>query len=178
MDFIRSIDIAILMFIQNYVRADFLNGFWRGITFLGDKGWFWIVVSLALLCRKRTRRVGFAALLSLAGSFLITNLLLKNILARPRPFQEFESVALLIAEPVDYSFPSGHTSASFAAALVYYKMLPKPYGLLAVILAAMIAFSRLYLGAHYPTDVFGGFLAAAMISAIVCRSMERYKILE
>lgn len=178
MDFIREIDQWILLFIQEYMRADFLDGFWKGITFLGEKGWFWIVLSVVLLCRKKTRRAGAASLLSLLGSFLITNLLLKNLIARPRPYQEMEALILLIKKPWDYSFPSGHTSASFASALACCQMLPKPYGAALIILAAMIAFSRLYLGAHYPTDIIGGFLTALAVSAFVCHEMRRHRILE
>lgn len=178
MDFIREIDQWMLLFIQEHMRADFLDGFWKGITFLGEKGWFWIALSVVLLCRKKTRRAGTASLLSLLGSFLITNLLLKNLIARPRPYQEMEALILLIEKPWDYSFPSGHTSASFASALACYQMLPKPYGAALIVLAAMIAFSRLYLGAHYPTDIIGGFLTAFAVSTFVCHEMRRHRILE
>ena len=85
---------------------------------------------------------------------LITNVCLKNLVARPRPMS-VEGLVPLIGKPTDYSFPSGHTCASFACALVLYRILPKKYGVPAVILASLIAFSRLYVGVHYPTDGAG-----------------------
>ena len=178
MNVIQGIDQAILLFIQEYLRVDFLDGLWRGITFLGEKGWFWIVLSIVLCCMKKTRKAGVASLLSLLGSFLITNLLLKNLIARPRPYQEMETLILLIEKPLDYSFPSGHTSASFASALTCYQMLPKPYGTVFVVLAALVAYSRLYLGAHYPTDIIGGFLVAFAVSTLICRIVRRYHMAE
>lgn len=82
----------------------------------------------------------------------------KNAVARPRPFDTYTQIIPLITRPKDYSFPSGHTCASFAVALVCLRMLPGKWGILPVVLAGMIAFSRLYLGVHYPGDVLAGFL--------------------
>ena len=96
----------------------------------------------------------------------MTNLLLKNLVARPRPFAEIEALIPLIAKPTDFSFPSGHTTASFAVALVMVRMLPKKIGVPAVAVATLVAFSRLYLGVHYPTDVLVGLLVAAIGSSL------------
>ena len=169
MEWLASLDAGILLFIQEYIRIDFMNGFWRFITSLGNQGWFWIAVSVILLIPKRTRYIGLAALLSLAVNFLIANLILKPLVARIRPYEAIEGLKILIAAPHDYSFPSGHTSASFAAALVYLRKMPKPYGVCFVVLAALIAISRLYVGVHYPTDVLGGFLIGMISSWAVCR---------
>lgn len=117
------------------------------------------------------RPVGVTALISLVVCFVATNLVLKNVIARPRPFDEISAVIPLIIKPEDYSFPSGHTCASFASAFVYYRMLPRKYGAAAVFLAALIGFSRIYLGVHYPTDILGGILVAYVGSSIVCRVM-------
>ena len=104
----------------------------------------------------------------LCGSLVpdLTNLLLKNIVARPRPFAEIEALIPMITKPKDFSFPSGHTTASFAVALVMLRMLPKKFGIPAVVLAALVAFSRLYLGVHYPTDVLAGFVIALVGSTL------------
>ena len=104
---------------------------------------------------------------------LITNVTLKNLVARTRPYEVVEGLVLLIEKQRDYSFPSGHTCASFAAAGVYWRMLPKKFGIPLVILAAMIAFSRLYVGVHYPTDVLAGLLIG-LFAAWAARHMQKY----
>ncbi len=151
-----ALDGQILLWIQEYVRQDWMNGFWTAITRLGDGGWFWIVLSLVLLCFKRTRKAGAAGLLALAIGALITNVALKNLVARIRPYEVVDGLVCLIEKQKDFSFPSGHTCASFAAAAVYYRTLPKRYGVSALVLAALIALSRLYVGVHYPTDILVG----------------------
>lgn len=160
MDWIQAADEAVLLFIQEYIRVDVLNGFWKAVTFLADKGWFWLGVSFLLLFFKRTRAAGAASLVSIAICFCITNLVLKGCVARPRPDAVMDAIVPLIKTPRDYSFPSGHTTVSFAGALVCYRMLPRRYGIPALVLAGLIGFSRLYLGVHFPSDVLGGFLVA------------------
>lgn len=167
MDWITGIDISILLFIQEHIRADWMDGIWKAITFLGDVGWFWIALGIALLIPKKTRKMGLMALLSLALGALITNVALKPLIARIRPFDLENALTVLVRRPRDYSFPSGHTCASFACAFIYYRMAPKKYGVPAVILAALIGLSRLYVGVHYPTDVLGGLLIGAISSAII-----------
>ena len=132
-----------------------------------------IVLCVLLICFGKTRKTGVTAALSLLSGFLITNLLIKNAVARPRPFNTYTQIIPLITGPKDYSFPSGHTCASFAVALVCLRMLPGKWGILTVILAGMIAFSRLYLGVHYPGDVLAGFLVALITSTVACRLMQR-----
>lgn len=165
MEQIQQIDAAILLFIQNHMRAEILDVFWRFITSLADKGWFWVAVSLLLLISPKTRTAGIVSLVSMALCFWATNVVLKEWIARPRPYDAVDTIVPLIREPRDYSFPSGHTTASFASALVLFRLLPKKYGIPAVCLAGMIGFSRLYLGVHYPGDVLGGFLVALAGSA-------------
>lgn len=160
MELIQQIDTDILLFIQNHMRIEIWNGFWRFITSLADKGWFWITVSILLLAPKKTRTAGIASLVSLMLCFWVTNVIVKEWVARPRPYNTIEAIIPLIREPRDYSFPSGHTTASFAGALAFFRWLPRKYGIPAVCLAGMIGFSRLYLGVHYPSDVLGGFLVA------------------
>ena len=130
-------------------------------------------ISVLLICFGKTRKTGVTAALSLLSGFLITNLLIKNAVARPRPFDTYTQIIPLITRPKDYSFPSGHTCASFAVALVCLRMLPGKWGILPVVLAGMIAFSRLYLGVHYPGDVLAGFLVALLTSTVACRLMRR-----
>lgn len=167
-------DVAILLWIQEFLRADFMTGFWKTVTFLGDNGWFWIVLGVALFAWKRTRPVGAAVLLSLAMGALVTNVFLKNAVARIRPYDYTEQIKALIPPQHDFSFPSGHTCASFAAAVVCLKMLPRKYGICAVSLAVLIAFSRLYLGVHFFTDVLAGALIGAGAAWLACGIVKRY----
>lgn len=173
MEMIQKIDEVCLLFIQENLRVTCLNPFWKMITMLGNAGWFWITLSMVLLFWKKTRKVGMLSITAMVLGFVITNLLLKNLIARPRPYQQMIDLVLLIEKPVDFSFPSGHTCASFASAFILYQMLPKRYGRAAIILAGLIAFSRLYLGAHYPTDVLAGFLIAWGVSRFVLYVLER-----
>ena len=168
-DMLQQIDLSILLWIQENLRVDFMNGFWKAVTFLGNGGWFWIMLGLLLLFWKKTRPVGGTILLALVIGALITNLGLKNLVARVRPYDFSDQVRLLVAPQLDYSFPSGHTCASFAAAVVCWKCLPRRYGLFALVLAALIAFSRLYVGVHYPSDVIGGFLIGIFAGTAACR---------
>ena len=163
---VQNLDGEILLQIQQHLRTDMLTPLMKIVTFLGNGGWFWILCAVVLLAIPKTRKTGYAAVLSLIFGVIVTNLLLKNIVARPRPFAEIEALIPLIAKPTDFSFPSGHTTASFAVALVMLRMLPKKIGIPAVVLAALVAFSRLYLGVHYPTDVLAGFVVALVGSSL------------
>lgn len=163
---VQNLDGEILLQIQQHLRTDMLTPLMKFVTFLGNGGWFWILCAVVLLAIPKTRKTGYAAVLSLIFGVIVTNLLLKNIVARPRPFAEIEALIPLIAKPTDFSFPSGHTTASFAVALVMLRVLPKKIGIPAVVLAALVAFSRLYLGVHYPTDVLAGFVVALVGSSL------------
>ena len=142
---IQQIDESILLFIQEYIRQDWMDGFWTNITHLGDGGIFWIALALILLIPKQTRKAGVSALLALGIGALITNVAVKNIVARIRPYDTITELIL-----------SGHTCASFAAACALYRTLPRKWGIACIALAVLIALSRLYVGVHYPTDVLGG----------------------
>lgn len=158
MDFLINLDGNLLLWIQEYIRQDWMDGFWKAVTAFGDSGIFWIALSFLLLIPKQTRRIGITALAALMLGALITNVALKHLIARTRPYEVVNGLVLLIEKQSDFSFPSGHTCASFAAAGVYYRMMPRKYGIPLLIFAALIAFSRLYLGVHYPSDVLGGLL--------------------
>ena len=170
---ITYLDIRFLTFIQDHLRTPAATQFWKFITLFGDAGIFWIVLTLILLIWKRTRRTGLTCSISLVLDFVIVNLLIKNLVARPRPYDLFPHIEALAGPMKDYSFPSGHTAAAFACSLVLVRMLPKRYGIPLIVLSALIAVSRLYLGVHYPTDVVGGFLIGCLTSWIACRVAER-----
>ena len=173
-------DAGFLIYIQEYIRSDLLTPVMKFITHTCDKGIIWIALCLILLIIPKTRRIGIIAAGSFAIEAIITNLVIKNIVQRTRPYDEVDGLVNLIERQKDYSFPSGHTGASFAVAgaLLVIALLGLPaiaektgkisrtkmklaYKLFAVIIviyAVLIAFSRLYVGVHYPTDVLGGIL--------------------
>ncbi len=153
-------------------RTPMLDRIMMFITSLGDHGKIWIVISLALMIPKRTRKIGFMCGLSLIFSLLINNVLLKNIVRRTRPFDAVEGLVSLKA-PGDYSFPSGHTGGSFCTVFTLLARLPKRYGIPAVVLASLIAFSRLYIGVHYPTDVLGGIITGLISSYLAQLIIEK-----
>lgn len=167
MEFIQQLDLSILLFIQEHLRFAWMNDFWAFITHFGDGGIFWIVLTLALMIPKRTRKAGIVAACSLLLGFLITNVTLKPLVDRVRPYNYSDVIIPLGRIPVESSFPSGHTCASFACALIYVRMLPKKCGISLLVLAVLISLSRLYLCVHFPTDVLGGFLVALFSSMLV-----------
>ena len=125
------------------------------ITFLGNAGWFWIVVVLLLLILPFNRKIGVQALVSLILTVIVCNIILKPSIMRCRPCWLEPEVQLLVKVPHDFSFPSGHSNASFAVATAIFTR-NKKLGIPALVLAALIAISRLYVFVHWPTDVLAG----------------------
>lgn len=150
-------EFAFLDWIQENLRCDWMDRLMILITKLGDTGMIWIVLCVILLIIPKTRKIGIVAMISFLLSVLFGNILLKNLVARPRPFQVDPSISLIIDAPSEYSFPSGHTSSSFSTAFAIF-FCHKGYGIPALCLAALIAFTRLYLYVHFPTDILGGLL--------------------
>lgn len=170
---ITSIDTSILYGIQNMLQSAFLDFLVPWITFLGDEGLVWIIFGVLLLIPKKSRKYGVAVFVSLLLCTLLGNEIIKNIVMRPRPCH-VNDVTLLIDMPNGYSFPSGHTGSSFAAAYVISKYNSK-YGIFAYIIAALIGFSRLYLFVHYPTDVLCGALLGIFCGWVTLKGFEIIK---
>lgn len=139
------------------------------ITSLGNGGLIWIVAALFLIFQNKNmlKREGFTIAVALIIFSVLGLLILKPIIARPRPFIA-QGVDILIKEPMGFSFPSGHTGSSFAAASVIY-FYNKKRCLLALILATLIAFSRMYLFVHYPSDIVGGLILGIISSRIAIK---------
>ena len=152
-----NIELSILDWIQT-LHMPFLDKIMVFITRLGDAGIIWIVLSIVLLLIPKTRKSGAVMVVALVVDVLLCNIVLKNLVARTRPYDVNTGVHLLVAKLHDYSFPSGHTAASFASVTTLYLAGEKKLWKFALVLACLIAISRLYLYVHYPTDVLGGIL--------------------
>ena len=155
-------ELAILDFIQSNLRSGIMDSVMTFITGLGDSGKIWIACTILLLLIPKTRKAGLAMGIALALEIVCCNVILKPFVARIRPCDVNTAVQLLIERPLDYSFPSGHTASSFAAASALYFGRKKLW-IPAAVLAGLIGFSRLYLYVHYPTDVLAGALIGIMM---------------
>lgn len=171
---LNQIESEFLVFIQENLRFEWLNKVFIFITHFGDGGLFWILLSALLLVMRKTRWVGLTSSVSIGLGALCTNVCLKNLVQRTRPYVVNDQLNVLINFPHDYSFPSGHTCASFAVATVIFCLLPRKYGVPAIIFASLIAISRLYVGVHYPTDILGGLIigvSAAFIAIYLVKKI-------
>jgi undecaprenyl-diphosphatase len=165
-------ELGILDWIGQAFQSNFLDRVMPWVSFLGNVGWFWIALALVMLLIKPTRKAGLTMALALVFSFLLANLALKPLTARIRPFDVNTAVHLLIAAPRDFSFPSGHTQASFAAATALFRY-DKKAGAAALILAAFIAFSRLYLYVHYPSDVLIALIFGILLGNLAYQAVKK-----
>ncbi len=171
MEALLNLDGNILIWIQEFLRNPILDPFFKVVTALGNAGIFWIIATLFLLIPKKTRRVGMMSAFALLWSLLLNNILLKNLVARTRPYYVVEGLIPLIKKPSEFSFPSGHAGSSFASACALYRNLPKKYGIWFLALAIFISLSRLYVGVHYPSDVLAG-----AITGIICSYLGQWVV--
>jgi Membrane-associated phospholipid phosphatase len=165
---LAGIDFNILNFIRNTTQNVVFDKVMSYITLLGNMGMVWILISVALILNKTYRHVGIMCIASMILATILGDVILKNIIQRPRPFLQVPTINLLITKPMSYSFPSGHTASSFAAASIIFSTLKK-FRIHAIILASLIAFSRMYLFVHYPSDILGGILLGLLCSKIVLK---------
>lgn len=164
---IYEFDHSVLLYIQENMRTDYLTPLMKISSSFVNIGILWILLSITLICIKRTRMIGIMTLTSLAFCICINNIFVKHIVARARPFDTYSDLFPLIKKPTDYSFASGHTTASFAAAGILARFLQRPLVVLIVCFSVLVAFSRLYLGVHYPTDVLCGMVIGILGSTFV-----------
>lgn len=168
MNQLNSLEITVLDAIREHIACPFLDAVFPVITLLGEAGIFWILTAVVLLFFKKTRFAGISMGLALLMGLLIGNLCMKPLFGRIRPYDWNPGFVLLIERLSDYSFPSGHTLASFEAAGVLMLTHRKTLGIPALVLAILVAFSRLYLYVHYPTDVLTSVLLGLLFAAVSC----------
>lgn len=157
LDIIRSFDYDILYEIAARWRGGTSDTVWKFFSVIGNAGAVWIILAVALLFFRKTRRAGAAMLVAMLIGVLIGNVWLKEWVMRPRPYVTHRELTALLDPGDQWSFPSGHTLSSFAAATALW-FFHRKSGMAAYVLAALIAFSRLYASVHYPTDVLAGLL--------------------
>lgn len=180
MQMILNFDWSVFQFIEKHLWCPALDFIMTFITRLGNGGIIWIVSAIALLFLKKYRKFGIMMIIGLLLSLIINDNILKSIIARPRPFNLEAWKGLftypnLIKRPGSYSFPSGHASSSFAAAVVLLFTRKKWLSIPALVLAFLIAFSRVYVHVHYATDVLAGIVAGtlyALLAVVIVNKLE------
>lgn len=169
----HSMDNAVINFMMQHMHGSkFVNYLMKFITYLGEYGLIWVVLLIVLICIPKTRKIGIIATICLLVELVLCNGTLKPLIARERPFAKntaildfLHSIGLKI--PKDGSFPSGHTASSFAVAVSLMLLTgKKAWG--ALVLAFLIAFSRVFLCVHYLTDVLGGMILGTSVALVVC----------
>ena len=163
---IQRFDSFILLYIKDTMHGPIMDKVMVISTYLGNGGAIWIIIIALLMINKKYRKIGYIALAALILSTILGEDILKHVVRRIRPSADIPAVNLLIAKPLSYSFPSGHTTSSFAVAGVLARYF-KDYAYEFFSLASLIAFSRLYLYVHYPTDVLGGMVLGFICSGII-----------
>lgn len=174
LDTLLQLDGQLLVAIQG-LRLAWLDPIVSIYTKLGDAGLLWIIMSIVFLLNKRTRRAGALALLAMVLGLLVTNITIKPLVERARPWLDWPIVPL-VTEKDPNSFPSGHTCAAFAAGMIWMRALPWRWGRIAAVAAAVLmGLSRLYVGVHYPTDVLVGGIIGALCAWAAWKA---YQIIE
>ncbi|MBN2440300.1 MAG: phosphatase PAP2 family protein [Spirochaetales bacterium] len=154
---IYSLDSAILNIFSHVPHIFILDQIMFFFTTIGKIGAVWIIITLILLFKKKYRDAGIITAAALIFSLIIINISLKPFIQRPRPYTENKEIILKINPPIEYSFPSGHTSSSFAAAIALTLMLRKKrISIIVLVAALLISFSRIYFNVHYTSDIIAG----------------------
>ena len=170
---VTALDTEILLWIQSTLRNPVITPLIKAVTSLGNHGLFWVLLTLVLLCFKKTRRIGIFCLAAILCEYILGDLILKHLVQRPRPFNAGAGIISLIGAEKGYSFPSGHSGTAFATVGILWRTVPKPYAVCALVLAVVIALSRLYVGVHYPSDVLAGILLGLLTSTAVYHILQK-----
>ncbi len=168
MERLELYDARLLIAIQQLFKNKYLDKFFKNYTHLGDAGAIWIVLGLAFMSFKQTRRSGILMIGALITTWLFCSYIIKTSLKRVRPYEKHKEVRLLIRTQKDTSFPSGHAASSIACATVVMITAGGSIGIFCLVLAVLMAFSRIYVGVHYPLDVIVGSLLGFIIASLTC----------
>ena len=171
---ITALDLSILDFIRNTLSSPVADIIMKCLTYSIEYGAMAILVFIVMMFVKKMRKTGFAVM-------LFGELILKHIVCRPRPFTVNSAIDIIIKAPSGFSFPSSHTATCFAMATAIY-LFHKRLGIIAYIYAALVAFSRMYLYVHYPSDIFGGVIlgiccgiGATALVKLICKKTENQR---
>lgn len=176
-NWLLTLDGGVLLWIQAHLRGPVLDCAVSFYTTLGNAGALFLAAAVLLLCFKKTRKAGVAALLAMAIGFVCTNLILKHLVSRPRPWLDVAGLTALVTENDPNSFPSGHTTSAFAFASALWRTAPDRWMKWAALAAAVLmGFSRLYVGVHYPSDVLTGVLVGLLAGWLACRLCRKKQI--
>lgn len=151
---------GILVWIEQNLRNPIMDPVMFFFSWINNAGLWAIAMVVLFLIWRKYRDVGITAMISLALEFFLINIVIKPWVQRIRPYDVNEAIHILVDTPTDYSFPSGHTGAAFAVAFVVLLCMSWKWGISIMAIASVIAFSRLYNGVHYPTDVLGAMVIA------------------
>ncbi len=182
---LAGFDLAIFAGLHGLAEAAgwFFTPFFMLVSLFAEKGIGLFLVSAVLMLFKNTRKAGLCMFLAVLCGAVITNLVLKDLIARPRPFAD-EAGAIygwwtFVGSPIEtsFSFPSGHTTATMAAMTGLFLCLRSKARWLCFIPVALMGLSRSYLMVHYPSDVIAGVLAGAAgagVAYLLVRGLYRY----
>lgn len=169
---ITEIDVQIMLWIQENMRSEMMDTIMRFVTWIGDWMLLWSIILIVILVWKKQERSAKLITLSLALSFLFNQVVLKNIVRRHRPFVDHSTLQPLIEKPSSFSFPSSHSATSFAVASAIHWCKIKGY-IFGYVLAILIAFSRVYLNVHYPSDILVGAVVGIVSTMIAERILKQ-----
>lgn len=164
--YLQIIDRKMLNLLSKRIRCKVLDKIMPLITSLGNGAIVWAIISIYLIQNENYRIEGYMVITSIILVTIIGEGIIKHIIKRTRPFEHMKINKLLISKPITYSFPSGHTASSFAASGILI-MMDNKLSIMAVVLASLIAFSRIYLNVHYPLDVITGIALGLICSKVV-----------
>lgn len=170
----QQLELAILDWIQKYLRSPVMDTLVPMFTKLNDNGEIWIILAVLLFLLKKHRQAGLSVGAGLLLNLVVCNWTLKPLVGRIRPFMVNTAVELLVKAPSSASFPSGHTASSFAVVGALWAV-KHPLWKPAAVVAALMAFSRLYLYVHWPTDILGGIVVGWLCGWFGAKLVQRGK---